>query len=245
MPFSFPDIDRFGEALFGLHFDLKGSGTKGSGADLVPARANFQDEVKTVNLCQPSRCNKCDRRSPWSDVVCAHCGSTDLKKMSDSRFGISASAHQKDVSTIRQYDLIAIEHVDADTFRATAWVIDAKDPYFTTYVEEQAKQTSKTCNLLPRSFDFMMSGAKQVLQVDMTLPQDITKEPTVGEINRKEVVEDIPWSLLKPAEREALGLAKDQTVTVEHAKKVLVARKKAHGKARGETSRHVVCADSE
>jgi hypothetical protein len=239
LSFSFPDIDRFGEALFGVLSGLKGSGTKGSGADLTDGR--IQDEVKTANLCQPSKCTEksCKKSSPWSDTVCAHCGSSKIKKMSDSRFGISASAHLKDIATLRQYCFVAIEHVVDDKFSITAWTIQANDPYFTSYVNEQAKQSSKTCNLLPRSFDFLMSGAKQVLKVTMTLPTDIAIEPTVGEIDRSEIAEPIPYSVLNGAERKALGLEKGESIAVERAKQVLSARKKSHGKARGTTSRHV------
>jgi hypothetical protein len=242
MPFSFPDIDRFGEGLFGLMSGMKGSGTKGSGADLTDGR--IQDEVKTVNLCQPSRCKACSKennqkRSPWSDTVCAHCGSSDLEKIDDSRFGISASAHMKDEGTIRRYCLVAIEHEEGDLFKITCWTIMSEDKYFSEYVEKQAKQTSKTCNLLPRSFDFKMSGAKQVLKFNMTLPSKINTEPTIGAFNTTEVVEDIFGSQLKSKELKKLGIKKNESVTVERAKIELTARKKSHGKARGATSRHV------
>lgn len=239
MPFSFPDIDRFGEALFGVLYGLRGSGTKGSGADLVDAKSTFQDEVKTVNLCQPSKCNECQRRSPWSDEVCAHCGSKDIERIGDSRFGINAAAHLKDAATLRHYLVCAIEHRDGDTFCVTGWRIRANDPYFVGYINEQSKQVSKTCNLLPRSFDFVMSGATQVVQFTLNLPTDPDAKPTVGEVDTTEVVDRIPWKVLKKNERELLGLSKDESVSVERAKQVLAPRKKAHGKSRGVTDRHV------
>jgi len=242
MPFSFPDIDRFGEGLFGLMSGMKGSGTKGSGADLTDGR--IQDEVKTVNLCQPSRCKTCSKqnsqkRSPWSDTVCAHCGSSDLNKIGDSRFGISASAHVKDEGTIRRYCLVAIEHEEGDLFSITCWTISSDDPYFLAYITEQNKHTSKTCNLLPRSFDFKMSGAKQVLKFNMTLPNDVMTEPTIGAFDTTEVVEDMLGCELYSAEREKLGIQENESVSIERAKRELTARKKSHGKPRGSTSRHV------
>lgn len=248
MPFSFPDIDRFGEGLFGLMSGMKGSGTKGSGADLTDGK--IQDEVKTVNLCQPSRCKTCStekniKRSPWSDLVCAHCGSSDIEKITDSRFGISASAHLKDVGTLRRYCLVAIEHEERDVFKITCWTIMSDDQYFKTYIEQQAKQSSKTCNMLPRSFDFRMSGAKQVLKFNMTLPSEVTVEPTIGALDTTEVVENMPGSVLKPFECKILGIKKSESVSLERAKLELSARKKSHGKKRGNTSRHVGEEESE
>lgn len=240
MPFSFPDIDRYGEALCALLSGLKGSGTKGSGADLTDGR--IQDEVKTVCLCQPSRCTRCDRRSPWSDTVCAHCGNADLERMTDSRFGINAAAHLKDKDTLRQYWCVALEHVGGEVFQTTVWTIQSSNSYFTAYVEQQAKQSSKTCNLLPRSYDFVLSGAKRVFQVQMTLPVDMTVPATASEPDRTEVPEVLSCAVLKQSERVALGLDPKDAVTcvaVERALEVLGPRKKAHGKARGTTSRGV------
>jgi len=238
MPFSFPDIDRYGEALCALLSGLKGSGTKGSGADLTDG--TIQDEVKTACLCQPSRCRTCTKRSPWSSSVCSHCGSTSLEAMNDSRFGISASAHVKDRDTLRQYWCVAIEHVGADVFRTTVWTIQSSNPYFSTYVAEQAKQTSKTCNLLPRSYDFILSNATRVACVDMTLPADVSQAPTVGPMDRTEVVDPMPCSSLYESEKKALGLTKTDThVSVVRALEVLGPRKKSHGKPRGTTSRGV------
>lgn len=240
MPFSFPDIDRYGEALCASLSGLKGSGTKGSGADLTDGR--IQDEVKTVCLCQPSRCAGCDRRSPWSYTACAHCGSTELERMTDSRFGINAAAHLKDKDTLRQYWCVALEHVEGDVFQTTVWTIQSSNAYFAAYVDQQAKQSSKTCNLLPRSYDFVLSGAKRVFQVQMTLPTNIDVAATVGDVDRTEVSEELSCSVLKQSERVALGLSPKDTlscVTVERALEVLGPRKKAHGKARGTTSRGV------
>jgi hypothetical protein len=240
MPFSFPDIDRFGEALCGLLTGLKGSGTKGSGADLSDGR--IQDEVKTVCLCQPSRCLACKKRSPWTHTVCSHCGSAELERMSDSRFGLNAAAHLKDKDTLRNYWCVALEHVSGDGFQITAWTLDASNPYFNAYIEEQAKQSSKTCNMLPRSYDFVMSGATRVFRVEMTLPSDLSVAPTVGEIDQTITAERLSCAVLRKSERVALGLAKtDETtcVSVEDAVKVLSLRKKTHGKLRGTTTRGI------
>ena len=48
MPFSFPDIDRYGEALCGLLTGLKGSGTKGSGADGVAVECTIKGNEFTL-----------------------------------------------------------------------------------------------------------------------------------------------------------------------------------------------------
>jgi hypothetical protein len=240
MPFSFPDINRFGEGIFGLMSGMKGSGSKGSGADLTDGR--IQDEVKTVNLCQPSKCRIClkkdkKKRSPWSDTVCAHCGSSNIKKIGDSRFGIDTSAHMKDKETIRRYCFVSIEHEEGDLFKITCWTIYSDDSYFSAYIAEQYKQKSKSCNLLPRSFDFKMSGAKQVLKFNMTLPNDVMTEPTIGAFDTTEVVEDMLGSTLTSAEREKLGIRENESVSIERAKRELTARKKSHGKPRGLTRR--------
>jgi hypothetical protein len=240
MPFSFPDIDRYGEALCGLLTGLKGSGTKGSGADLSDGR--IQDEVKTVCLCQPWRCTVCKKRTPWTHTVCGHCGTASLERMGDSRFGISASAHLKDRATLRNYWCVALDHVSGDVYRTTVWKIDATNAYFNTYVEQQHAHGSDTCNLLPRSYDFVLSGALRVLQVDMTLPTDASAAPTVGDLDQTETAELLSCAVLKQSERIALGFGKTDTTTcipVEEALRVLGPRKKSHGKERGTTSRGV------
>ena len=241
MPFSFPDIDRFGEALCGLLTGLKGSGTKGSGADLSDGM--IQDEVKTVCLCQTWRCTACKKRTPWTHTACGHCGSTELERMDDSRFGISASAHVKDRATLRNYWCIVLDHVSGDVYKTIVWKIDASNPYFNAYIDEQLSKGKKDhCNLLPRSYDFVLSGATRVLQVEMTLPTDTSVAPTIGDLDQTETAERLSCAVLKQAERVALGLKKtDNTtcITVEEALRVLGPRKKAHGKARGQTSRGI------
>jgi hypothetical protein len=246
MPFSFPDEARFGEALCGLLTGLKGSGTKGSGADLSDGR--IQDEVKTLCRCQPWKCADCKKRTPWAHTVCGHCGSKSLKRMGDTRFGISATAHIKDKDTLRQYWCVAIDWVRDDIYQTIVWRIDASNSYFNAYVNEQHEHGSDTCNLLPRSYDFVLSGAKRVLQVEFTLPSDISIPPTVGEIDQTETAEPLSCAVLYSAERELLGFGKkDETscISVEEALEKLSPRKKAHGKARGVTSRGVGDDDSD
>ena len=235
LSFAFPDVGRFGEALCSAITGYKGCGSKGSGADLTDGIK--QKEVKTVCLCQPSVCNSCKRRSPWSDIVCSHCGDSKLVSLSDSRFGIGTTAHIKNKNTLDDYMCVAIEPTEADDFRITVWKIDATNEYFNKYIDTQDKHKSKTCNLLPHSFDFAMSAPVRVFQVTLTLPSDGDAHPTVGAINAEEYHEKVRWDILTGNERKLVCIEKGGEISVEDASKILTARKKSHGKPRGDTSR--------
>lgn len=237
LSFGFPDVGRFGEALSAALTNYKGSGGKGSGADLT--NGIKQKEVKTVCLCQPSVCSKCQRCSPWSDVVCSHCGHCKLIRRTDSRFGISSTSHIKNKDTLEEYMCVLIEHTKNDDFRITVWKIESANEYFSDYIETQSKQSSKTCNLLPRSFDFLMSAPVRLFQVTLTLHSEGSDMPTIGSIDLEHYQEKIKWSVLNGAERKLLGIKKDEEVSIDKACKFLKARKKTHGKPRGETARHL------
>ena len=232
---AFQGIDVFGQVLMSLYTGMFGNGGKGSGFDLSDRKSDAA-EIKTVSLCQPWRCRSCDGRSPWTSTRCIHCAKDTLERMNDSRFGISADAHVKHREHLKTYYMVSIDHVEKEEYRVDAWKIDSANKYFDEYIRCQNEHGGKTVNCLPRSFDFHMSGPTRILSARFTLGES----PEVVSFEECSVVEPVPVKCLKKEELALVGKhIVDQCVPYEIASSLLSLRKKAHGKARGETTRRL------
>lgn len=234
---AFQGVDVFGQVLMSLHTGMYGNGGKGSGFDLSN-RKDTAAEIKTVCLCQPWRCEEvgCKKRSPWTSEACVHCGSRRLERMDDSRFGIGAGAHMKYKDALKTYYMVTIDQVSGDLYEVRAWAIDCGNQYFQDYIQAQYENGGSTVNCLPGSFDFHMSGPTRILTAQLSLGET----PAVVSIDETAFVEPVPESCLKKHEKElVVGDLKDGCVVYDVAKEKLTHRKKAHGKARGDTTRHL------
>lgn len=229
---AFTGIDVFGQGLASVYSGMYGNGGKGSGFDLTD-RAGRAWEVKTLCLCQPWRCRGCTRRSPWSSEVCVHCGSAELERMDDSRFGIKADAHVKYADSLEAYCLIAVNYsAERECYTIDMWEIRCDNPYFQLYVKTQHENGSSTCNMLPRKYDFYMSGPEHVLHVDFTLDGGIVA------MSLERSIEKMPVHLLRKEEAALVSAdAVDGCVDYSVCAAKLTIRAKAHGKERGETTR--------
>lgn len=233
--FAFTDISRFGEGLCSILSGFKGSGGKGSGFDLT--NGTKANEVKTVCFCQPHKCKKCGSSVPWTSNTCANCNSTELKTITDSRFGISAKAHVKYKDELETYWLVLIEHDSEDIFKITVWTLKSDNKYFTNYINQQNKFASTTCNLLPYSYDFYMSNPIQRLQIHIRLPESHMDDPSIVNMEYKDTEIEMPCSILTRPELSKLGLNASDTISISEANDILTCRPKTHGKKRGDTKR--------
>ena len=232
---AFSDISKFGEVLCSLLTGMYGKGGGGSGHDL--SNGTFAAEVKTVCWCQSWKCMACSKknkikRTLWTSTKCIHCGSSKLGRVDDSRASIKAKTHLKYIDVLKEYYIVLVNHDDGDKYYVKVWKIDSCNTYFDNYIRNQAANGSNdTCNLLPESYDFHMSGPRLIYEIKMLL----THEPSFETIIHDKV-EDVPMSVLIKPEEKALfpGYV---TIPYEDALSKLVIRKKNLGKPRGETSR--------
>jgi len=229
IPLSFPNIDKFGETICSCITGYHGNGGNGSGYDLSNGEAGI--EVKTVSWIQPHKCTSCDRRTPYfCGDTCVHCNNSKLKLVKDSRAVIKANTHLKYIDTLKTYMIVLLEY--DSKLNINIWRIESDNPYFDKYIRTQNEQESKDCNLLPRSYDFHMSGPTRVFQVSIEFPLD--SPPLIGEVNMQHVKECVPKNILKSDEAK---LFEQDIIPYEIACEKLSIRKKAHGRARGETKR--------
>jgi hypothetical protein len=226
---AFSDISIFGEMLCSLITGMYGNGGSGSGHDL--SNGIYASEVKTVCWAQPWKCENCEKRSPHTSKLCIHCKSNKLINPKDSRAGISASAHLKYINVLKSYYIVLIDHVKDDNYSIHVWVINSSNKYFDTYIRKQAEQTSKTCNLIPRSFDFHMSGPMLILKITMNLNSEFTFH--IEECNN---IENIPKKLLNKEEKDKFPEF-EIDIPYNIGLERLCIRDKSYGKERGETTR--------
>lgn len=231
---AFQGIDVFGQTLGSMLSGMYGNGGKGSGFDLSD-RKESAAEIKTVCLCQPWRCTKCKKRSPWTSTSCVHCAHEVLEQMNDSRFGIKADAHIKYKDSLKNYYLIAIEHLENSDYGITAWRIDCDNPYFNLYVNKQHESGSTTCNCLPYSYDFYMSGPTRLLKAKMVLNENLKVETDLTEVKEKVPIKCLQKKELKKVSEHV----SDNHICYDVAKDMLSIRNKTHGKSRGETTRYL------
>ena len=226
---AFSDISKFGEVLCSLLTGMYGKGGGGSGHDLSNGR--FAAEVKTVCWCQSWECKTCNKKTPWTSTKCIHCDSVELRRIKDSRAGIKAKTHIKYADVLKEYYIVLIDWVLGDEYVVKVWEIDSANPYFETYIKNQAENGSQdTCNMIPGAYDFHMSSPKLIYDVKLWLDN----EPRF-ETRTHDKIEDVPVSILNKEEKEKFpGCV---FIPYEEACAKLGLRKKNLGKPRGETSR--------
>lgn len=214
--------------------DTSGTASNGGGAfDAING-----SEVKSVFYAQPSKCRNCGAKVHYYATKCK-CGSSDLKPIKDTRWGIDTEAHFKYLEKIPYYFFVIITPLNKDIdelkFNIDIYKVDANDPIFNTILRKQRDSGAKpNKNLLPFSRDFYMSSPTQVLSVNVTVGENVSYD-YVSRVPTQ--LTTISTTLFTKAERELLDNA--PVVDVDTAFQVLGQRKTSHGKARGETKRKI------
>ena len=175
-PYAFTNIGGLGEELIlSLLPDYTGSASKGGAAyDLKKENEDKTEildakEIKTVSLDGTKECIKCKRKCPPFQPHCLKCKGIEFKDMSDSRCGISASAHIEYKNVISDYYFMIIKfNHEKECINIKCWKIKSDNEYFDDYVTFQdEKGKGDTCNCLPGSVDFHLSGPIKLFEYDL------------------------------------------------------------------------------
>lgn len=258
-PYAFLGGGNFGEQLTldiypetigsaskgGMAFDNK---TLGTDNELVSAK-----EVKFVSLIGTKQCKICCKDSgankcPWFQKTCLYCKNEDFKYISDSRAGISSSAHIKYKHIISEYIIFVQDYDNSkETISIKGYKFLTENEYFNTYIQNQydsGKKKGGTCNFVPYSYDWVLSGPILILDVDI----DISKvEPEViyhSYNPLSETYDDVTNTMLeKLLTKQEKTIILDKTKLVkgcykyDYIKDKFKLRPKTIGKSRGSTTR--------
>ena len=164
-----------GEYLASLITGKKGTASAGLGFDLSDSVK--ADESKLAVLVRASVCNSCREKVLFFKETCS-CGSTEFTYPSDSRWGIDSKAGIEYKEVLDKYILQVIKPLnnsfDCKEFIYEAFLVDAKNKYFTEYLINQYKNSTKSnnCNLLPYSYDFYRAEPIKVVSLKITLNEN-------------------------------------------------------------------------
>jgi len=163
-----------GEYLASLITGKKGTASAGLGFDL--SDGVNADESKLAILVRAAVCNSCGEKVLFFKETCS-CGSTEFTYPSDSRWGIDSKAGIEYKEQLDKYILQVIKPLnnsfDCNEFIYEAFLVDAKNKYFTEYLMNQYlnSPSSNNCNLLPYSYDFYRAEPMKVVTLKITLNQ--------------------------------------------------------------------------
>ena len=166
----------FGE-LIALHMYPKsiGSGSKGGCAfdnvELNPTTKKIDTarEVKSVVLEGTKKCKnkKCGKKAPRFQTKCLFCDNTEFTLKHDSRAGICAKAHIEYKEILKEYIIFVIKYNESkNAINIRCFKILSSNLYFNEYVENQYNNGGNTCNLLPYSWDWQLSGPIKLFDID-------------------------------------------------------------------------------
>ena len=177
---------------------------------------------------------------------CSFCHSNDFEDNKDSRAGISSNTHIKYKNIINEYIIFVQDYNDTiETISLKVFKFLSSNTYFDTYIKNQYDRGSKkTCNFIPYSYDWILSGPISIMNVDINISRD---EPEIiyHLYNPdSEIHDDIPESILDNIlySNEKDKLSDKTKITngyfkYDYIKDIFKLRTKNHGKPRGNTSR--------
>jgi hypothetical protein len=203
-------------------------------------------EVKFVCLVGTKECKSCKQKCPPFQKKCIYCNGENFKNYSDSRAGISSKAHIDFKEYINEY-IIYVQDYDEkkEIISIIGYKFLSKNMYFNNYIQNQYDSGNKnggTCNLLPYSFDWYMSGPIKFIDIHI----DISKFEPIIKYNiynlKSEIYDNIPVvdfeKILNKNELELFyELPKEKRSEYLHVCSKLNIRNKSIGKSRGTTTR--------
>ena len=253
-PYAFLGGGDVGEQLtLDIYPDTIGSASKGGMAydnktlgkdnELVSAK-----EVKWVSLIGTKQCKTCQNKCPPFQKKCIFCKGEDFKNMSDSRAGISCEPHIKYKHIINEYIIFVQGYNDSTgTITLKGYKFLSKNAYFDTYIQNQYDSGNKkggTCNFIPYSYDWFMSGPITIMDVDINI-STIEPEITYHLYNPlSEIYDTLPIAMLEKkltSGEKTIILDKTKLINgcfeYDYIKDIFKIRSKSIGKPRGITSR--------
>lgn len=186
MPFAFMGLGEIGEELSLYMFpNSYGSASKGGCAfdnKEINESGNvvFAREIKMCSLDGSKECinkeckgdKKIGHKAPAFQSKCIYCNNSEFETKTDSRCGISVKPHiewaiNKDI--LKEYILISVKYnKDSDCINLHCWKILSDNEYFKDYILNQSNNgTGGTCNCLPYSIDFHLSGPITLFEIEL------------------------------------------------------------------------------
>ena len=244
--FAFTNIGDLGEelALYMYPLSIGGSSKGGIAFDNKEINENKETinarEIKVVCLEGSKQCNKCKNKCPRFQNHCLYCNKeSSFKLISDSRAGISASAHIKYKNVLSEYIIFIIEYneqtsiIDFKCFK-----ILSSNIYFNKYIENQYKNsTSNTCNLLPYSYDWHLSGPIKIIDIKINISINEPKIDILFYNMNSIIYEKVPKKIFKQHEIEKYGIIHENTEYEIINEKNITLRSKPFNKSRGKLIR--------
>ncbi len=242
--------------FFGGNYE--GSGSGGSGYDLINKAIGRGVEVKSCNLAQNVTCSCGRKYNPILFHKCPVCGSSERKVPRDARFGIDAkeTLRQLDKDTFDRFIFCKVAPTDYDPsdrivgFSFSFYSVDFEDKSLNEikrdYFRNQLEKGSKPhCNLLPDSFDFYKLVPQKLLDATVYIcfsePSRLAPNNVDIEVNIHSGGVRVPLSICRKAEKEILKTLPsynpfDETVDCKEFSLAIPYRVKALGKDRGDTT---------
>lgn len=236
----------------------EGSGSGGSGYDLINRKIGKGVEVKSCNLAQNVTCSCHRKYNPIFFRSCPVCGSVERKVPRDARFGIDAkeTLRQLDKGTFDRFIFCKVELQETEViekkvvFSLSFYSVDFDDKelfnikrdYFKNQVEKGSKPH---CNLLPDSFDFYKLVPQKLVEVlvgvDFSEPSRLCADGVWVEYKEATHEVRVPLSICKKAEKEIMKNLPsydplEGTVDCREFTLNVPYRQKSLGKDRGDTT---------
>lgn len=267
---SFKDIGAFCELLAtNYNADFVGCGSGGMGLDLVNYKTGKAVEVKSCCTIQNAVCQniikdkkghnmKCGTK--FNDLFldrCPKCGSTNFRRMDDSRFGIDAKEflNQYSEGFFENFTMCYISLVSQDitkkeiTIKLEWFITDFLDDeikkYQLEYFENQNNKGKKPhCNLLPYSYDFYKLCPKKIDEKNIVISYaDLNKNPRLVDCKFEKNIR-VPIDKIPQKNRELFMALetfdkKSKTADCKDFTKKVPYKDKNLGKERGDTREKV------
>lgn len=178
-PYAFLNGGNFGEELTLEMFpNTIGSGSKGGMAfdnKTYDENKNIKKakEVKFISLNGTKQCLRCKEKTPIFQKKCIKCNNEKFKIMRDSRASISSKSHIDYKSIINEYIIFVQDYNDiTKLISLKAYKFLSNNEYFNDYIQNQydsGDNVGGSCNLIPYSYDWYLSGPITILDVDIDI----------------------------------------------------------------------------
>jgi len=242
--FAFNGLGDKGEefALYMYPNSIGGSSKGGMAFDNIELDENmeikFAREIKFVCREGTKECKKCKKKCPRFQNECIFCNGNEFKLISDSRASLSSTAHLK-YKELQEYIIFVMD------FNEKKFIINLKsfkflstNKYFDAYIKNQHDNSkSKTCNFIPYSYDWHLSGPIKIMNVDIDISGDETKITTEFYDTTSMVYEDVPKTIFSNEEIQKYNITNEYTEYNEIKEKNIPLRKKNLNKSRGTVTR--------
>ena len=247
--FAFLGLGEIGELFTLIMFPNSiGSASKGGcsfdnreGYNEATGGYNITREVKFASLDGSKQCSRCKIKTSRFQTECLKCGGKNFKLINDSRWGISAKAHKdyyNNKYNLNEYILYVSEFNDKDeNINLKCFKILSSNRYFSEYINNQYENgKGNTCNMLPYSWDFHLSGP--IMLFDINIKNNGIISENFWNLDNTNIV-NIPKNLIKKNKKNCNyeGVIPNEGLDYNNYIQYFAMKKKNLGKDRGEVVR--------